>query len=117
MDNHEFVRRIPDVIFANRTGNAMHPTEKPVDLLRQIIQANVCGSVFDPFMGSGSTLVAAKELGKTAVGVEIDERYCETAASRCVQRRLARLVPRNITSPSVARGGFWRCVWRCGSNP
>lgn len=38
---HEFIKRIPDVIFADRTGNESHPTEKPVHLLKQIIQANV----------------------------------------------------------------------------
>lgn len=61
-----------------------HPTEKPVDILRQLIESSsVMGeTVYDPFAGSGSTLVAAILEGRNAVGCEIDERYCETAARR-----------------------------------
>jgi site-specific DNA-methyltransferase (adenine-specific) len=61
-----------------------HPTEKPVDILRQLIESSsVMGeTVYDPFAGSGSTLIAAILEGRNAVGCEIDERYCETAARR-----------------------------------
>lgn len=61
-----------------------HPTEKPVDVLRQLIESSsVLGeTVYDPFAGSGSTLVAAMIEGRKAVGCEIDERYCEIAARR-----------------------------------
>ena len=83
--DHEFVRRIPDVIFADRTGNVMHPTEKPVDLMRQIIAANVGECVLDPFMGSGTTLLAAKLECRKAIGIELEERYCEIAAKRLAQ--------------------------------
>lgn len=61
-----------------------HPNEKPVVLLRQIIESSsMMGDVvLDPFMGSGSTCVAAVLEGRRAVGIEIDEHYCEIAAAR-----------------------------------
>jgi len=64
-----------------------HPTEKPVDVLRQLIESSsVMGeTVFDPFAGSGSTLIAAALEGRKAIGVEIEERYCEVAAKRFEQ--------------------------------
>jgi len=64
-----------------------HQTEKPVELMQEIIRV-VCdssGVVLDPFMGSGSTLCAAKTLGIKAIGVELSEKYCEIAARRLEQ--------------------------------
>ena len=85
---HEFIERIPDVIHCHRTGNVLHPTEKPVPLLKRILAANVCECVLDPFMGSGSTLRAAMDLGKKSIGIEIDEKYCELAVKRLTQKSL-----------------------------
>ena len=75
------VLRFPTTPSADRH----HPTEKPVELLGHLIEKMGPSSVLDPFAGSGSTLVAAKRFGCKAVGIEIDEAYCEAAAARLAQ--------------------------------
>jgi site-specific DNA-methyltransferase (adenine-specific) len=64
----------------------LHPTQKPIELMNWcILQSTNTISIFDPYCGSGTTLIAAKELGKKAIGIEKSERYCEVAAKRLQQ--------------------------------
>lgn len=75
------------VLRVQRTNGAntlRHPTEKPVQLLRQLIESSSSWgeTVLDPFVGVGSTLVAATLEGRKSVGIELDEKYCEAAAKR-----------------------------------
>lgn len=70
----------------NPDGKHLHPTAKPLGLMTWCIRTSgECETVIDPFMGSGTTLRAAKDLGVKAVGIEIEERYCEIAARRLAQ--------------------------------
>lgn len=68
-----------------------HQTEKPIWLFRRLVAAssNEGQTILDPFMGSGTTLRAAKDLGRKAIGIEIEERYCEIAVKRLRQEVLA----------------------------
>jgi len=84
-ENHDFIKRIPDVLNEARTGNELHPTEKPVGLIKQILEANVGETILDPFMGSGTTLRATKDLNRKAIGIELEEKYCEIAVKRLQQ--------------------------------
>jgi site-specific DNA-methyltransferase (adenine-specific) len=67
-----------------------HPTAKPMWLMQRLILASSepGNTVLDPFMGSGTTLRAAKDLRRRAIGIEIEERYCEIAARRLEQEVL-----------------------------
>jgi len=60
-----------------------HPTQKPVGLMEWCVEkAKKADDILDPFMGAGTTLVAAKRLGRKSIGIELDEEYCEKAAKR-----------------------------------
>ena len=63
-----------------------HPTPKPIGLMETLIDRCIQGVIADPFAGSGATLIAARNLGKKAIGVELEEKYCEHIATRLSQQ-------------------------------
>lgn len=80
--DHYFPKGRPvDVVYGTRTGNALHPTQKPTDLMRNVVEWTA-GDVFDPFMGSGTTLVACAKLGRKGIGIELDPDYFDIAIER-----------------------------------
>jgi site-specific DNA-methyltransferase (adenine-specific) len=75
---------IPDVLDFPYTGNRLHPTQKPIEALTPLIEAFTAPGalVLDPFCGSGSTLMAARRLGRDWIGVELDGNHYQTASNR-----------------------------------
>lgn len=81
---------VPNIWRIIPTRNELHPTQKPEALVSRFITLTTESGdlVLDPFAGSGTTLLAAKRYGRKAIGVEIEERYCEIAARRLSQGAL-----------------------------
>jgi len=79
-----------DVFPWEREPCIFHPSQKPLQVISRLITAftDEGDLVLDPFMGSGTTLVAARNLGRRAIGIEIEERYCEIAVQRLAQQVL-----------------------------
>jgi len=81
-------RRPDTIIDTELSEDNGHPCPKPIDVWRKIMlrgSTNDSDLILDPFMGSGTTLRAAKDLGRKAIGIEIEEKYCEIAAKRMSQ--------------------------------
>lgn len=76
--------------FVAEERNRTHPTQKPVKLFGEILRdyTEDGATILDPYMGSGTTLVAARVLGRSAIGIEISKKYCEVAKSRLSQGML-----------------------------
>jgi site-specific DNA-methyltransferase (adenine-specific) len=85
--------------------SAVHPAAKPEALMAYLVYCLTDNDdmILDPFMGRGTTLVAAKRLGRKAVGIEIDERYCEIAAKR-LQQEVLPLVTRTWVVGDLEEG-------------
>jgi len=62
-----------------------HPSQKPIRLMLELVVDGGGKLILDPFMGSGTTLFAAKKLNRKSIGIEIEEKYCEISAKRCSQ--------------------------------
>ena len=71
-----------NVLRSARSGNHDHPTEKPVNLIEQILSNCEIGVILDPFMGSGTTGVACMNLGRKFIGIEIEPKYFDIACRR-----------------------------------
>jgi DNA modification methylase len=70
--------------FRNEQGETEHPTQKPVALMRTLLAVGG-DTILDPFMGTGTTIVAAHHMGRKAIGIERNERWCDLAARRLQQ--------------------------------
>lgn len=79
---HVFKKRPSDIIDGRRTGNVVHPTQKPHELIIQMLKWYDFETVLDPYMGSGTTGIAAKSLGKHFLGFEKVEEYQKLATTR-----------------------------------
>jgi len=79
----------------NGPSRAIHPTQKPVRLMRAVLEmVSLYGQiVLDPYLGTGTTLVAAQSLGRRAIGIEIEEKYCQIAVDRLRQMPLPLTIP------------------------
>jgi site-specific DNA-methyltransferase (adenine-specific) len=87
-------RLIDHTIAATNAERVGHPTQKPEAVMRWTLSTiGASGVILDPFTGSGTTLAAAKRMGLKAIGIEIEERYCEIAAKRLSQRVLPLEIP------------------------
>jgi DNA modification methylase len=90
------------VVSADRDGKRFHPTQKPVQLMVRIMQLYPkSDTILDPFMGSGTTLVAAQSLGRRAVGIEIEQKYCDIAIRRLKQQPLPLCLTNTISHDTV----------------
>ena len=76
--------RVPNIMKFARTGNKLHPTQKPVDLMEYLIKkfSDENNIIIDPFMGSGTTGVACKNLNRNFIGIELDKNYFKIAQER-----------------------------------
>jgi site-specific DNA-methyltransferase (adenine-specific) len=80
---------VGDVWEVHQECDSVHPAPFPIGLPARAIETTPAQLVVDPFMGSGTTLRAAKDAGRRAIGIELEERWCEHAAKRLQQSVLA----------------------------
>lgn len=89
-DGHKFLNGRPSDVYDLRRvppTNLVHPTQKPVAIIQRLIASNVGSIVLDPFMGSGTTAIAAEALGRDWIGIEINPEYAKIAEDRIAKER------------------------------
>jgi site-specific DNA-methyltransferase (adenine-specific) len=86
-------------------GYHVHPTQKPVSLMRWVIDLVKPELIIDPYMGSGSTIQAAKDFGIPAIGIELEEKYCRVAVKRLAQPSLFTLPNNRLHSDRATPEG------------
>ena len=92
--NAKIIKRDP--LASGDYRGKVHPTQKPLAVINWCIQqAGECETILDPFMGSGTTLVAAKNQGKRCIGIERELKYCKIAVDRLSQQTLFQFEPPN----------------------
>jgi DNA modification methylase len=93
---HQFNYRPVDIIRVPCVPacDLTHPNEKPIGVITALLKANQGDLVLDPFLGSGTTAVASKILGRKCIGIEISEKYCEIAKKRCSQSVMQLDIPK-----------------------
>jgi site-specific DNA-methyltransferase (adenine-specific) len=84
---HKFKVRPSDIMDSRRTGNVVHPTQKPVELIRDMLKWYDFETVLDPYVGGGTTALAALELKKHFLAFEIDPAHYATASARIESAR------------------------------
>ena len=75
---------VPNIVKEYPDRDRQHPNEKPLNIVKKFISWHGGQNVLDPFLGSGTTLVACKELGRNGIGIEINQKYCEIAKRRLI---------------------------------
>lgn len=85
-------------------GSKPHPSTKPLPLMRELASlfSDPGDLILDPFMGSGTTLVAAKQLGRLAIGIEVEQKYCDIA----IQRLSQEVLPLEAPTPELVQTAY-----------
>lgn len=83
-------KAVPNIYKQSPPRDRLHPNEKPLEMVKHFISLHTVerDTILDPFMGSGTTLRAAKDMNRKAIGIEIEEKYCEIAVERLRQEVL-----------------------------
>ena len=91
-----------NVLQFSRSGNHNHPTEKPVELIAELLKNSAAEHILDPFMGSGTTLVACQRMGRHGTGIELDPDYFQIACQRVDEaaRQPDLLIPETLPQPT-----------------